>query len=270
MNNSSIFTPSSIELAYVETRWSYTDVPLHTHQNWELVYHREGVVQSIQNNESFEMRPGMAIVHPPGVKHRDIHSEDWSVYFIQFKVEGKFLWPRLIHDNENRSIERVCDAILREFHGRDYGNTRLLRTLVDELDVLLQRVKVRESLSPSARIVSEAKRILEERYNDPPSVSELASLVGVSHSWLYLHFTDICGVSPKQYLQSVRMKHVLDLLKYTRHTLDWIAASCGFNSVSHLSRQVKAVTGLTPGAFRYPENSLLAKDKPDADSESRF
>lgn len=249
--NSSMFIPSAIELTNVETRWSGKDVSPHIHENWELVYHREGCVQSIQDNQMFEMHPGMGIIHPPHIVHFDIHSEDWSVYYFQFKVSGKFLWPRLVYDDAERSIGRVCGAVFHEYHGYDYGKERMLQTLVDELDVLMQRFKAQQALTPSDQIVIAAKRILEDSYNDPPSISDLAEKIGVSQSWLYLHFTSFCGVSPKQYLQSVRMKHVLDLLRNTTHTLDWIASSCGFNSVSHLSRQVKAATGVQPGALRY-------------------
>jgi AraC-like DNA-binding protein len=256
MDNLSIFAPiSPVEITHAETHWRYADIGLHSHREWELIYQREGVVETVQGGESFEMRPGMILLHPPDIAHMDIHTEDYSIYYVRFKSIDPLPWPRLSYDDSPRNIGRICELIYREYHSNDCGREKLMSLLAGELDVFMQRLGAHQSVSASARIVSQAKRILEEHYNDAPSVSELASLVGVSQSWLYLHFMNICGVSPKQYLQSVRMHHALGLLRHTDLTLDSIAASCGFSSVSHLSRQVKAATGLQPGALRHPRNN---------------
>jgi AraC family transcriptional regulator len=91
---------------------------------------------------------------------------------------------------------------------------------------------------------------MDEHYASPPSMAELASRLGVSKSTFYSHFKNTCRISPKQYLMSIRMNHAVGLIRHTNATLEAIALSCGFNSVSHLSNQVKAETGLSPGSLR--------------------
>jgi AraC-like DNA-binding protein len=206
------------------------------------------------------MRPGMILLHPPRVKHRDVYSEDYSIYCIRFNVLTEISWPILSYDDGDRTVERVCDLIYREYYANRFDKEKLMQVLAIELDVLMQRFKIQSSSSPVAQIVSEAKRVLEESYTSPPSMAELASSLGVSHSSLYLYFKDMCGMSPKQYLMSIRMNHALGLIRHTNSTLDVIALSCGFNSASHLSGQVKDETGLSPGALRKIQNSRSMKN----------
>jgi AraC-like DNA-binding protein len=135
-----------------------------------------------------------------------------------------------------------------------------MKVLGIELDVFMRRFKIQDSGTHIVRVVSEAKRVLEERYVSPPNMAELASRLGVSHSSLYSHFKEIYGMSPKRYLMSIRMNHALGLIRHTNSTLETIALSCGFNSVSHLSGQVKEETGLSPGALRKYQEGKSTRD----------
>ena len=57
-------------------------------------------------------------------------------------------------------------------------------------------------------------------------------------------------MSPYQYLIQQRVERAKQLLKQTDHFIADIALDCGFNSHSHLSKQFRQLTGMTPKAYR--------------------
>lgn len=68
------------------------------------------------------------------------------------------------------------------------------------------------------------------------------------------------GISPHQYLLQQRIERAKQLLKQTDQSVVDIALACGFNSHSHLSKQFRQVTGVTPKAYRAElNNKVLSK-----------
>ena len=63
-------------------------------------------------------------------------------------------------------------------------------------------------------------------------------------------FKQSLGLSPYQYLIEQRIERAKQLLKETNQSILDIALNCGYNSHSHLSKQFRQVTGMTPKAYR--------------------
>jgi AraC-like DNA-binding protein len=56
-------------------------------------------------------------------------------------------------------------------------------------------------------------------------------------------------MSPKQYLDDVRIEHAKVLLESAYYTQAEIAARCGFDDVKYFRTAFKHHTGKTPGAY---------------------
>ena len=72
----------------------------------------------------------------------------------------------------------------------------------------------------------------------------------VSRSVLYRHFSATLHASPVGELRRARLARARRLLLETRESLADIAAACGFEHLSQLSREIKRATGLAPRDFR--------------------
>ena len=81
-------------------------------------------------------------------------------------------------------------------------------------------------------------------------LADLAVLLDMSQFHFSRLFKQSLSVSPHQYLIQQRLERAKQLLKQTDQSILEIALDCGFNSHSHLSRQFRQVTGMTPKAFR--------------------
>lgn len=81
-------------------------------------------------------------------------------------------------------------------------------------------------------------------------LADLAQLLDISQFHFSRLFKQSIGISPYQYLSQQRVERAKQLLKTTDYPIVDIALECGFNSHSHLSKQFRQFTGMTPKAYR--------------------
>jgi AraC family transcriptional regulator len=140
--------------------------------------------------------------------------------------------------------------IVREWASQEAKRHNMLAAMMTQLDILLGRTYEQGLLSAAERVVREVERRIEEGYAKTITISTIASDLGVSHSYLRAQFSQLRGRAPMAYLQTVRVQHALALIRSSDTCLEIIAELCGYDSASHLSRNVRHATGRSPGAFR--------------------
>ncbi|WP_424495270.1 helix-turn-helix domain-containing protein [Salinimicrobium sp. GXAS 041] len=74
----------------------------------------------------------------------------------------------------------------------------------------------------------------------------------LNHDYSYLSklFSEVQGITIEQYFIAQKIERVKELLVYDEYSLSEIAHQLNYSSVSHLSRQFKKVTGLSPTHFK--------------------
>jgi AraC-like DNA-binding protein len=74
----------------------------------------------------------------------------------------------------------------------------------------------------------------------------------LNHDYTYITnlFTQVEGTTIEQYFIAQKIERVKELLVYDELSLSEIAYQLNYSSVSHLSKQFKKVTGLTPSHFK--------------------
>ncbi len=89
---------------------------------------------------------------------------------------------------------------------------------------------------------------LDEGYQQPCSIDDLALACGMSSGHFIRAFRQAYGVTPHQYLVQVRLNHAQRLLAAGVSATE-AAVEAGFYDQSHLTRWFKRTLGMTPGAF---------------------
>jgi AraC-like DNA-binding protein len=112
------------------------------------------------------------------------------------------------------------------------------------VDVLGRRLDARPRVDPE--VAHAWRRTLQCRGR--VRVGGLADEIGWSRKRLSARFRSQLGVSPKRGAQLVRFDHAARLLATGRHAAG-VAADSGYVDQSHLHREVKSFTGLTPTAL---------------------
>lgn len=110
-----------------------------------------------------------------------------------------------------------------------------------------QPPQIRGGLSPAIR-----RRItdyIESHLEAPITLHDIADIAGLSEFHLQRMFLATCGVSPHAWVLHRRITRARSLLG-GRDPIAQIASACGFSSQSHMTRVFKAMTGMTPSAYR--------------------
>ncbi len=152
--------------------------------------------------------------------------------------------------NGNPDIERYFRQILNQFP-RGISDEHRYSILVHELLAALTFPLNQKKLHGIRNTIELAIIYMEEHYNDTNlSVEELAARYSVSKSYFIRKFKEYTGVSPHQYLLSVRIRMAKQLLDTTSESIENISEKCGFYSASHFIMYFRKVTGMTPLHFR--------------------
>lgn len=196
--------------------------------------------------QSIRVRQGEAIWVPRGLAHAVIVSSDARAFIFDEPSSVGELGLRHV------PAEKVPSSVLRRF---DTAWTRrpdtALARIGDATNELVARVRSRgaitvERTSSTPKMLA-AKRILEERYIQPPTLAEVAKAVGTSEFYLLRNFKRHFTFTPYAYAQFLRTEHFFwELLDADDRRIADIASDSGFGDYSTFHRRMRAMTGVAP------------------------
>ena len=93
-----------------------------------------------------------------------------------------------------------------------------------------------------------ARDYLRAHVSEPVTITALAGMMGLAESHLIRAFHREFGLPPHAYHLRLRLAAACELLERGL-SVSTVAFECGFADQSHLSRNFKAVYGLTPAAW---------------------
>ena len=226
------------------------EVRPHQHSTWELVYFLEGHARCPTGNDVYEAQPGTALLTPPRTVHHEIASTAWACYAIAIEAPPQHPWPRAYTDDASRTLGGLCTILVREWAGQERDRDEMLGLLLNQFDILLRRRYAQNLLSAAERMVREVEHRLAEGFSKSITIKDIAADLGVSHSYLRAQFARLRGRTPMAHRQALRVQHAIALIRTSDTSLEVIAQLCGYDSASHLSRNIKRATGKSPGSFR--------------------
>lgn len=102
------------------------------------------------------------------------------------------------------------------------------------------------------------EQVVSELETDPlRPVADIAAQAGVTHAYLDRQFAQIVGLTPRRFSRLVRMRRLLQQLDVS-HGVPWadVAAQLGWFDQSHLIRDFKHHTGVTPTQYLAAQRSI--------------
>ncbi len=78
----------------------------------------------------------------------------------------------------------------------------------------------------------------------------LAEKLGYTYNYLSNLFSQVEGVTIEQYFLTQRIERVKELMMYDNHSQEKISDILGFSGASHLGKQFRQLTGVTPKEFK--------------------
>lgn len=98
-----------------------------------------------------------------------------------------------------------------------------------------------------------SQKILEyvdENYIYIKRISDITTLFQVSENYVFQVFRKNFNMTPKQYINRLRIRNACHRLKYTGKNMKSVAYDCGFDSYEHFSNTFKKTVGCTPTEYK--------------------
>lgn len=176
---------------------------------------------------------------------------------IRFAVaEDRRTVPRISRWADETSFEDFVHEALERFHDaeidreilRDYLHRRLL------WEAYLGNRRNRQATYPKP--LTRALELLHSTKSFHFSVSEMASLAGVSEPYLYSLFSHYLHSSPHQYLLNYRLRLARTRLASSDDSIKEIAEACGFENLESFYRAFRRTTGMPPAQYRRTQQPI--------------
>lgn len=157
----------------------------------------------------------------------------------------------------NAQVEAIAMMLFTEHQQERFDNGLYLDSLTNVLAVNLLRNHTASKLKLPIysgglppRQLSQVLDYIDAYLDRNIKLADLAQLLDMSPFHFSRLFKQSIGMTPHQYLSQQRVERAKQLLKKTDRLIIDIALECGFSSHSHLSKQFRQITGMTPKAYR--------------------
>ena len=169
-------------------------------------------------------------------------------------IKGIAIYPQLASENIAASTVNIFENCFAESEGHYYQVTLLLKRLIGTIFYLGYQVTpengIKKARSSEENTVLTCHRYIINNPSDNVTVEDLCSHCNVSQSYLYKCFSNVLGVSTKQFITATKMDITAKELLKTDKTITQIAAENGYGNSFRFSNLFKKVYGISPSQYR--------------------
>lgn len=245
----------SFDLLYYLTRPAGSNINLHKHKCYELVYYISGFGKTNIAGKNYSYQQNSFAIIEPNSLHDEYRIKDTDVLFIGFRCcECAIILKNGIYkDSATHDIFKILLLLKKELLMKLPHYQIKQESLLMDLLVILARMS-----APSGnqeQDLSHIERFISENYTLDINYQTMAELSGYSYSRFRHVFKEVYGLSPHQYLLQARLKNAHLMLLETRYPLTRISEENRFASQSQFCSLFRKAYGYTPGKLRKLLNS---------------
>ena len=207
-----------------------------------------------ENGAVLETSRGALVYLPRGEGYYVETLEDVECICVNFSVFENISGAPMIYYPKNYSRwEELYETLLRVWRYPAPGYAARCKSLLYDMLASIEEERQAKYLSKDKKqIIENAIFYMEEEFRQGNNVDipRLAAQCNMSSTYFRRLFRGIYGVSPKQYILSVRMRWARTMLKSTENSITKIAENCGFDNVYYFSRAFRIHEGISPSEYR--------------------
>jgi AraC family transcriptional regulator len=231
-------------------------LPKHSHPRACITFVIEGAFRERYANRSILCRTGMIRYLPAGEVHeneiqarsRCLHVSSDPAAFEQLPQQPAV--PRRPAEMNGLTTTWLANRLYAEFSRQDTASAMAIEGLVLEILAEIARSEAADTSLLAPHWLKHATEIVESRFLERLSLTEIATEVGVHYVHLSRQFHKYNRCTIGELIRRRRVQYASHLLAHSRTPLAEIALVCGFSDQSHLSFLFKRYMGLSPSKFR--------------------
>lgn len=232
-------------------------------QDYQLLYISKGKARfHFPGKEPLELEAGHMVLYPPFTPQ--LYSYDLKdrpeVYWLHFVgreaanlisgagfSSGTHLFTGCSHDFDSLFLQMIL-----ELQQKRPLADRILPVLFQQLLYRIQRslAEIRQPDQIRCPQVDQAVSWFHLHYAKEISIREFAEQHNVSTCWFIKSFKSQMGMTPLQYVTSLRIRKACELLESTSYTVQEIGELTGYGNPLYFSRIFKEKTGSAPRKYR--------------------
>ena len=231
------------------------------HYYWEMTVINSGVLQTNIDGKNFELHKNDLVFYGPFQKHNQRVEEGICTYvtimFDSFPI-NKTLLNHVFTLDQNQS--RLMEDIVRysEDDDQEYNNELFVNQLKELILLLLRDTSKqthRNQQSTTMRfnfendLLNNILAYIHDNLEGGLKVSDLCDTFAISRATIQSIFNNNLEMTPKQYINSVRLKQAKVFINESKYTLSEIANRLGYSSIHYFSRAFKEAFDVTPSDY---------------------
>jgi len=155
-----------------------------------------------------------------------------------------------------QTIEQIAPRLMQLQQKQGFDSVLELMSILNDLSVSRNKHSLSAAtfnnvnLSHNSRRVQEAFKYMNQNFDKPISLAEVARLSNMTEVSFSRFFKARTGISFIDSVSEMRLGHASRMLIDTTQSIAEIAYHCGFNNISNFNRIFKKKKGCTPKEFR--------------------
>lgn len=229
------------------------------HDKCFIVYSEKGTGKAFINGRWQTVPEGAVIYFPTrtAVKYKPQSDKTWTTVFVTYagKAAESMLGVNecVVRDGDFSFIPTLVDQMIAAFDTEGGFETvnLLFYSLLLKFRAATGKIAKKEARPPVAEQINVSIKYISEYYCDDISLSDLASLCGISEEYYCRIFKELTSTTPTAYINALRITRACDMLqKNPDQKVEEIAVACGFRRHSYFNKVFKEHVGVTPTEYR--------------------
>lgn len=235
------------------------------HGLYQVFHTHKGCGRCIIDGREYILKPGTIALMDFGVCHRyetagDVweyewvnFSSKWVTHFYQIINPDGFIVYDLDNSTELTSVLGEIGACIGVLTLKSYVHCSAL--VFRLLDAFAQYASSRQvqHLPHNHSRISDVIKYIDDHYAEKLTLESLAEIAYLSKYYFLRTFVAQVGLSPYQYINSVRLTRAKALLDNTTMSVEEIGWAVGYGGAKNFIRSFKNATGQTPKQYRNPK-----------------
>lgn len=233
----------------IDEKSSIWNTEYHTHHFLELLYFVRGEAVVAGDVSRTALSSNDLIIYPSGYGHKEYvdFSKHQEVLVLGIQLKERFALPSVLTmSDRKRELEWIFSQLYSQFQRKEQTSVHHLKYLL--FDYLRQFSNLGESIEQPLSF--KIQEYMLNHFRDCISQADLCEFVHVSPSYLNKVFKTETGKTPIEFLNDIRVKKSMELMKKQHFSVERVAEEVGIKDPKYFSRVFKKISGISPREFR--------------------
>ena len=204
-------------------------------------------------NMTVRAKPNTIVYLPKNARYViDFEGTESSVICMDFELyTEKEISPFVLELEENNGISALFEKAVAEWQIKKTACNPVCMSLLYNVIGFCARIEEKFIHPGKYEKIREAVEYLHLHYTEQDfRIEALSEISGINSAYFARIFNDKFGISPKKYVNELKLKRARELLSHEKYTVSEIGSLLGYSDVYHFSKSFKKGTGMSPLEWR--------------------